>query len=91
MSSERLNKIIEEVKALTPADRLILLKHLEQYQHSTTTSKTSVRRAGSLKGTRDKMAPDFDAPQDENRKYERILDQVGDPTFEFLEDVAKDS
>lgn len=65
MSSDRLKRILEEVKALTPDDRRSLREHLEQYAESM-------------------------APKDEISKYDRLLDQVGDPTFEFLEDVAHD-
>lgn len=90
MATARLDKIIEEVRKLTPEDRRRLLEHLEQYEESTT-SKTSVRQGGTLQGTVGYLAPEFDAPQDENRKYDRLLDQVGEPTFEFLEDGANDS
>jgi len=90
MTTARLDKIIEEVRKLTPEDRRRLLEHLEQYEESTT-SKTPVRQSGTLKGTVDYLAPDFDAPLDDNSKYDRLLDQVGEPTFEFLEDVANDS
>ena len=68
MSTERLNRIIEEVKALTPDDRRRLLKRLEQDEELSTPT-TPLRRAGTLKGTVKYMAPDFDAPLDEFREY----------------------
>jgi len=68
MSTERLNRIIEEVKALTPDDRRRLLERLEHDEELSTT-KIPSRRAGTLKGTVKYMAPDFDAPLDEFREY----------------------
>jgi hypothetical protein len=68
MSTDRLNRIIEEVESLTPDDRRRLLERLEQdNEHST--PATTVRRAGTLKGTVKYMAPDFDAPIDEFKEY----------------------
>lgn len=66
MSAERLNRIIEEVKALTPNDRRRLLERLEQ-DEGLSTPEPPVRRAGTLKGTVKYMAPDFDAPLDRAR------------------------
>lgn len=68
MSTERLNRIIEEVKALTPDDRRQLLERLEQ-DEDLSTPETRGRRAGTLKGTVKYMAPDFDAPLDEFKEY----------------------
>jgi hypothetical protein len=68
MSTERLNRIIEEVKSLTPDDRRRLLERLEQ-DEELSTPKTNARRAGTLKGTVKYMAPDFDAPLDDLREY----------------------
>ena len=68
MSTERLNRIIEEVKSLTPDDRRRLLERLEQDEEQST-PETPVRRAGTLKGTVKYMAPDFDAPPDEFKEY----------------------
>jgi hypothetical protein len=68
MSTERLNRIIEEVKLLTPDDRRRLLERLEQ-DEQLSTPQTPLRRAGTLKGTVKYMAPDFDAPLDEFREY----------------------
>jgi hypothetical protein len=68
MSTERLNRIIEEVKALTPDDRRRLLERLEQ-DEELSTPKTPARQAGTLKGTVKYMAPDFDAPLDEFKEY----------------------
>ena len=64
MSTDRLNKIIKEVKSLTPDDRRRLLERLEQ-DEELSTYKTPERRAGTLKGTVKYMAPDFDAPLDD--------------------------
>ena len=60
MSTDKLNRIIEEVKSLTPKDRRRLLERLQQDELST--PKALARRAGALKGTVKYMAPDFDAP-----------------------------
>ena len=68
MSTERLNRIIEEVKSLCPDDRRRLLERLEQDQE-VVMPKMPVRRAGTLKGTVKYMAPDFDAPLDDFREY----------------------
>ena len=68
MSTDRLNRIIEEVKSLTPDDRRRLLERLEQDEERSTPN-SPVRRAGTLKGTVKYMAPDFDAPLDEFREY----------------------
>ena len=68
MSTERLNRIIEEVKSLTPHDRRRLLERLEQ-DEELSTPPTSVRRAGTLKGTVEYMAPDFDAPLEDFKEY----------------------
>ena len=68
MSTERLNRIIEEVKSLTPDDRRRLLERLEQDEKLSSPGK-AVRRAGSLKGTVKYMAPDFDAPLDDFKEY----------------------
>ena len=68
MSTERLNRIIEEVKALTPDDRRRLLECLEQNEELSA-SKTPRRQAGTLKGTVKYIAPDFDAQLDEFREY----------------------
>ena len=68
MSTDRLNRIIEEVKSLSPDDRRRLLERLE-HDEDLSTPKTSGRRAGTLKGTVKYMAPDFDEPLDDFREY----------------------
>jgi hypothetical protein len=68
MSTDRLNRIIEEVKSLTPDDRRRLLESLEHDEELSTT-KMPVRRPGTLKGTVKYMAPDFDAPLDDFKEY----------------------
>ncbi|HEU4508858.1 MAG TPA: DUF2281 domain-containing protein [Pyrinomonadaceae bacterium] len=67
MSTSRLNRIIEEVKLLTPDDRRRLFERLENDEEFS--SKAPVRRAGTLKGTVKYMAPDFDEPLDDFREY----------------------
>ena len=67
MSTEAVNRIIREVKALTPDERRELidrLAHEEQTSH-----ERIVRRPGTLKGTVKYMAPDFDAPLEDFREY----------------------
>lgn len=67
MSTEAVNRIIREVKALTPDERRELidrLAHEEQNSH-----ERIVRRPGTLKGTVKYMAPDFDAPLEDFREY----------------------
>ena len=66
MSTDRFNRILEEVNSLTPDDRRLLLERLED-DEELSSPKTPVRRAGTLKGTVTYMAPDFDAPLDELR------------------------
>ena len=68
MSTDRLNRIFEEVKSLSPDDRRRLLQRLEE-DDEISTRETPVRRAGTLKGTVKYMAPDFDAPLDDFREY----------------------
>ena len=68
MSTERLNRIIEEVKSLSPDDRRRLFERLEQ-DEELSTPQAPVRQAGTLKGTVKYMAPDFDAPLDDFREY----------------------
>jgi hypothetical protein len=68
MSTERLNRIIEEVKSLSPDDRRRLLDRLEK-DEELWTPKMSVRRASTLKGTVKYMAPDFGAPLDDFTEY----------------------
>ena len=68
MSTERLNRIIEEVKSLSADDRRRLYERLEQDEELSTT-KTAVRRAGTLKGTVKYMSTDFDAPLDDFKEY----------------------
>lgn len=68
MSTDRLNRIIEEVKSLSPDDRRRLLERLEQ-EEDLSRPQTPRRRAGTLKGTIKYMAPDFDAPLDDFREY----------------------
>jgi hypothetical protein len=67
MSTEALNRIIKEVKALTPDERRELIDRLaHEEQHS---QEHTVRRPGTLKGTVKYMAPDFDAPLEDFREY----------------------
>jgi hypothetical protein len=68
MSTDRLNKIIEELTSLNPDDRRRLLARLEQDEELSTPT-TPVRRPGTLKGTVKYMAPDFDAHLDDFREY----------------------
>lgn len=68
MSTERLNRIIEEVRSLSPDDRRRLIERLENDEELSMPT-TPVRRAGTLKGTVKYMAPDFDAPLDEFTEY----------------------
>ena len=68
MSTDRLNRIIQEVKSLSPDDRRRLLERLEQ-DEALSTPKEPVRRAGSLAGTVKYMAADFDAPLDDFKEY----------------------
>lgn len=67
MSTEALNKIIKEVKALSPEERRELIERLE---HEDEESKGhATRRPGTLRGTVKYMAPDFDAPLEDFREY----------------------
>ena len=68
MSTDRLNKIIEEVKSLSPDDRRRLIERLA-HDEGLAAPKTPVRRAGTLKGTVKYMAPDFDEPLDDFKEY----------------------
>ena len=68
MTTDRLNRVIEEVKLLTPDDRRRLLERIEQ-DEELSTPKIPTRRAGTHKGTVKYMAPDFDAPLDDFKEY----------------------
>jgi hypothetical protein len=70
MPTEMLNRIIEEVKSLSPDDRRRLLERFEQ-DEKLSTPKAPVRKAGTLKGTVKYMAPDFDAPLNDFREQDR--------------------
>jgi Protein of unknown function (DUF2281) len=67
MSTEAVNKILDEMKALTAEERRQLLERLTREQ-SPPQQPTS-RRAGTLKGTVKYMAADFDAPIDDFKEY----------------------
>lgn len=67
MSTEAIDRIIKEVKALTPDERRQLIDRLaDEEQHS---KDHYPRRPGGLKGTVKYMAPDFDAPLDDFQEY----------------------
>ena len=67
MSSEVIDRIIKEVKALTPDERRQLIDRLsDEEQHS---KDHYTRPPGSLRGTVKYMAPDFDAPLEDFREY----------------------
>jgi hypothetical protein len=68
MSTEILNRIIKEVKSLSPDDRRRLLEHLER-DEELSIAEPPVRRPGTLQGTVKYMAPDFDAAPNEFREY----------------------
>jgi len=67
MSTEALNRIIKEVKALTPDERRELIDRLAHEEQNS--QEHTVRRPGTLKGTVKYMAPDFDAPLEDFREY----------------------
>ena len=75
MLTDKLNRIIEEMKSLTPEDRNRLLERLKQ-DEELSTGKKPTRQAGTLGGTVKYMAPDFDAPLDDFNEYYRTLDEV---------------
>jgi uncharacterized protein DUF2281 len=68
MSTDRLNRIIQELRSLTPDDRRRLLERLKQ-DEELSTPKSPVRQAGTLKGSVKYMAPDFDDPLDDFKEY----------------------
>jgi Protein of unknown function (DUF2281) len=67
MSTEALNRIIKEVKALTPDERRELIDRLAHEEQNS--QEHTVRQPGTLKGTVKYMAPDFDAPLEDFREY----------------------
>ena len=67
MSTEALNRIINEVKALSPDERRELIERLSHEEANL--QKHTVRRPGTLKGTVKYMAPDFGAPLEDFREY----------------------
>ena len=67
MSTEAVNRIIREVKALTPDERRELIARLAHEEQNS--QDRVVRRPGTLKGTVKYMAPDFDAPLEDFREY----------------------
>jgi hypothetical protein len=58
MSTEALNRIIEEVNALTPQERRELIDRLAHEEQNS--QEQIVRKPGTLKETVKYMAPDFD-------------------------------
>ena len=69
MSTGALERIIEEVKTLTPEERRKLRAHLEKDVRTAEQRQQTPRRPGTLKGTVKYMAPDFDAPLDDFKEY----------------------
>jgi len=67
MSTEALNRIIKEVKALTPDERRELIDRLAHEEQGS--QEHIVRRPGTLKGTVKYMASDFDAALEDFREY----------------------
>ena len=67
MSTEALNRIIKEVKALTPDERRELIDRLAHEDEKS--QEVFVRRPGTLRGTVKYMASDFDAPLEDFREY----------------------
>jgi hypothetical protein len=67
MSTEAVNRILDEVRALSAEERRQILERLE-VEAEQSQPRVS-RRAGTLKGTVKYMAPDFDAPLDDFREY----------------------
>ncbi len=67
MSTEALNRIIKEVKALTPDERRELIDRLAHEEQDS--REPIARRPGTLRGTVKYMAPDFDAPLEDFREY----------------------
>jgi hypothetical protein len=67
MSTEAVNRIIQEVQALTPAERRELIDRLAN--EGKKPQEHVMRRPGTLKGTVKYMAPDFDAPLEDFREY----------------------
>ncbi len=67
MSTEALNRIIKEVKALTPDERRELIDRLVHEDEKS--QEAFVRRPGTLRGTVKYMASDFDAPLEDFREY----------------------
>lgn len=59
MSTEALNKIIKEVNTLTPEERRELIDRLAHEEQNS--QDQIVRKPGTLKGTVEYMAPDFDS------------------------------
>ncbi len=66
MSAEAVNKILDEVRALSADERRQLLERLTREEEQQ--PRTS-RRAGTLKGTVRYMADDFDAPLEDFKDY----------------------
>jgi hypothetical protein len=67
MSTEALNRIIKEVKALSRDERRELIDRLAHEEQNS--QEHSVRRPGTLRGTVKYMAPDFDAALEDFREY----------------------
>ena len=67
MSTEAIDRIIKEVKALTPDERRQLIDRLADEEQRSKERYT--RQPGGLKGTVKYMAPDFDSPLEDFREY----------------------
>jgi hypothetical protein len=67
VSAEAINKIIKEVKALTPEERRQLLARLTREEK--TPEERLPRKAGTLKGTVKYIDSDFDAPLDDFKEF----------------------
>lgn len=67
MSIEAIDRIIEEVKALSPDERRQLIDRLADEEQEV--EEHYPRHPGGLKGTVKYMAPDFDAPLEDFGEY----------------------
>lgn len=76
MSTEALNRIIKEAKALTPEERRELIDRLARVEENS--PEHIMRQPGTLKGAVKYMAPDFDSP----------LSNRSTPNEEIIADTA---
>lgn len=66
---EAKSKLLELIHKLQPGDEVLITENNQPVARLTPAAQQPHRKLGTLKGTVTYMAPDFDAPLDDFKKY----------------------